>query len=160
MTNCEEQIKEITPKSPVPFIEETIGAFFCLTGVTKTFPWRGTLYTFSKGLPVKVLTRLERKIRETFKGENIESFVFEKDKNIVFIETAGKKLKYRVKEVNGSLFFERMPVKPKKEKCKYKCQYNLEGACKYDPLEAGETGCEDPIVEMQKLNSTGFMDLI
>ena len=115
---------DITPASPVPILEEAIGAVICVLGGYKCFPWRGEIFTFSERNFVKI----------TVNGK---------------IPKKSKKIEINIEK-----------IQEEEGLCQKECKYNHSGTCKYDPLDLGKTGCEDPFLEIQRLTATDFTDLL
>jgi len=148
--------KDITPVSPLPILEEAIGALFCILGNYKCFPWKGEILTFINGKPTLVKSKAEIIKKKPASPKNVAA-----DKPEKKGEKKEEKIKEKVKEENKEKIEEEIETEEEiLEKCKLKCQYNIDGVCKYNPVKGGETGCEDPMLEIQKMNAKDFTDLL
>jgi len=150
-----EDLMSIIPNSPVPFLEDCIGALHCFLGGAKHFVWKKQVYNFVNFKPVLAANKLTTLVNQAFLGhENVE--VIEVSETSALVRENGISQKYNIREINGVVIMEKDTKKARKPKpkCIKECSFNKNGKCKYDPLSDEAAACDDPAIEMKMMSAT------
>jgi NACalpha-BTF3-like transcription factor len=159
------KIEDTLPLSPLPRLEELMGATLCAIGKYKCFPWKGEICTFVNGKLKKVKNREQLwndKLRETpqnafKKSESKKDYIEIENDDIVLPGAVNsedieeEKEKDALKEENINLA---------SNSCTKECYYNKQGHCSFNSLGSKPHICDDPFLEKQRIEAKSAMDLI